>query len=282
MNKLLTSTNMMQDSQVDRLVTAPVPSRATELTTPTAVVTTAGVAARVIAKADDKVQLKVTETKQEREAALRLVHQTYCRSGLAASNGNGLRVMKHHLATSTEILIASQSNKVLFTTTLVRDGEVGMPLESLFAEEVAELRSQGAKLAEVSCLATDLGVTDKRHRFELLVEMFSLIAQTARRRGVDRLLLAVHPRHAKAYERMFGCVRVSAVKEYAAVQDNPAVLCVHDFAASDKDRYPFYDRIYGRKLAPWQLDGTRMSDDEREYFAKAISAKVPDMLPMAA
>lgn len=252
MNTLLTSFNRLPDAGADHPTTSP------------------------------GLELKVTETKQEREAALRLVHQTYCQSGLATNNVNGLRVMKHHLAKTTEILIASQSDKVLFTTTLVRDGELGMPLESLFAGEVAQLRTQGARLAEVSCLATDLGVTEKRLRFELLVEMFGLIAQTARRRGVDRLLLAVHPRHAKAYERMFGCVRISDVKEYAAVRGNPAVLCMHDFAACDRDRYPFYDRIYGRRLSPWQLDGTRMSDEEREYFARAISAQVPDMLPMAA
>ncbi len=112
--------------------------------------------------------------------------------------------------------------------------------------------------------------------------MISLTLQTARRRGVDRLLLAVHPRHAKVYQRLFGCVRCSDVREYAAVRGNPAVLCMHDFAALDRTRYPLFGQVYGPRYTPWQMDGARMTDAERDRLAATISAETDAFVPMAA
>jgi len=190
--------------------------------------------------------------------------------------------MKQHLADETEIIIAKQAREVVFTVTLVRDGQYGLPLESLFADEVARMRSQGMRLAEVSCLAHSNEVLDGRERFNTFVRGISLLLQTARRRRVDRLLLAVHPRHAKVYERLFGCERCSDTKEYAAVQGNPAIMCLHDFAKLDQIGYPLYRQIYGTAYAPWQMDGSRMSEIEKQYFEQFLPAGEYEVVPMAA
>ena len=160
---------------------------------------------RVVAPDSDREVIKVTETPRERELAFRLVHDVYCGTGLIPTNPSGMRLMRHHLSEQTEVLIAKRDGQVSFTVTLVRDAEFGLPLDSLFADEVAAMRRDGIKLAEVSCLAARDGAADKKERFEKLVRMISLTLQTARRRGVDRLLLAVHPRHAKVYQRVRMC-----------------------------------------------------------------------------
>lgn len=231
---------------------------------------------------DDDLVLKVADTRHEREQAFRLVHDVYRRAGLISESASGMRVMRHHLADGTDVLVAKHDRRVAFTLTLVRDAEFGMPLESLFADEVDSMREQGLQLAEVSCLASRGDGSDKKQRFELLVRMISLTLQTARRRGVQRLLLAVHPRHAKVYQRLFGCVPCSEVKEYAAVQGHPAVLCMHDFAALDGTGYPLYDQIYGPAYRPWQLDGARMCDAEKAGLEQAVFASPSDFIPMAA
>lgn len=227
-------------------------------------------------------EVKATECHAERVAALRLVHQVYAQAGLTADLPHAMRVMRHHLSDHTHILIAKRSQDVMLTGTLVGDAEYGMPLESLFADEVAALRAAGLKLAEISCLASDLGLQDKKERFERLVMLISLIFQTARRRGVDRLLLAVHPRHAKIYQRLFGCVPCSDVKQYAAVQGNPAVMCMHDFTQLDACRYPLYDKIYGDQYSPWQLDGARMTAAEKAYFSSYCLDQASELLSVGA
>ncbi|WP_164103311.1 N-acyl amino acid synthase FeeM domain-containing protein [Candidatus Laterigemmans baculatus] len=228
------------------------------------------------------LRMKVSETREERSAAFQLVHRVYRRAGLTADNQMQMRVIPHHLLDTTEVLIAQQAEQVTFTITLVRDGLEGLPSESLFAEQVAAMRSDGLSLAEVSCVASNCGDENKKERFETLVRMISLTIHTARQRGVDRLLLAVHPRHAKVYQRLFGCVPCSGVEQYEAVQGKPAVLCMHDFDELDRRRYPLYDHVYGHQYAPWQLAGAPMSLDEKEFFHQAISVHSDQLVPMAA
>jgi hypothetical protein len=230
----------------------------------------------------DQWSMHVTHHRFEREAAFRLVHQVYLRSGLTTDQPMGMRVMKHHLSDQTDVLVTKRNDAVVLTSTLVRDAQYGLPLESLFAEEVNEMRAAGLRLAEISALASDASLEDKNQRFELLVKIISLTFQTARNRGVDRLLLAVHPRHAKIYHRLFGCTPCSEVKEYAAVEGNPAVLCMHDFAQMDVTRYPMYNKIYGANYTPWQLAGTPMCEAEKWHLSQAVTNNTAEMMPMAA
>jgi hypothetical protein len=224
----------------------------------------------------------VCQSFNDRIAAFKLVHRMYLRTGLSSDNAMGMRVMPHHLLDTTDVMVAKRQGTVDFTVTLVRDGELGVPAESLFPEEIGAMRGQGIRFAEVSCMASECEDLSRTQRLDVLVKMMSLTVHVARRRGIDRLLLAVHPRHAKAYHRMFGCVPCTDVKEYDAVEGNPAVLCVHDFAKMDEQGYLFHDRIYGTNYEPWELDGTGMMDTEKKYFAKALSGKEEQLVPMAA
>ncbi len=235
-----------------------------------------------VAAFEEQLVMKVANQPYERQQAFALCHDVYCRSGLTPADRSGIRVMRHHLADATSVLIASVRQDVVFTVTLVGDGDYGLPMESLFGDEVEEMRRAGIRLAEVSCLASSIDSSNKRVRFESLVKMISLLIQSARRRGIDRLLLAVHPKHAKVYERLFGCVRCSGVKSYAAVQGNPAILCMHDFAELDRQRYPLYDQIYGPTYSPWQLDGTKMRESEKDYYEQFLPAGEYEVVPMAA
>ena len=230
----------------------------------------------------DELNYKVAETRNERKRAFRLVYDVYHKAGLMAENPRRMRVTAHHLLESTDVLVARQGEDVLLTISSVRDGALGLPVESIFPGEVDAMRREGLNLAEVSCVASCVPTPSKKLRFEILVRMMSIMAQQAQRYHVDRLLLAVHPRHAKVYQRLFGCKIISGEKSYAAVQDNPAVLCSHDFAELEIRKYPLYDAIQGPNYEPWQLRGTRMSDDEIEYFSAAIDRDMEHIVPMAA
>lgn len=227
-------------------------------------------------------ELKASDSRREREEALRLVHRVYRQHGLADGNEAGLRVMRQHLCDDSSIFVVREFGRVVFTVTLVGDSEYGMPLESLFGDEVDSMRKQGIRLAEVSCLAHDSSITNSRARFSTLVQGISLLIQAARLRGVDRLLLAVHPRHAKVYERLFGCVMCSQTKTYEAVRGNPAILCMHDFAALDETKYPLYRQVYDPEYGIEQLLGKKMSEAEKLYFEQFLPAGEYELVPMAA
>jgi hypothetical protein len=83
------------------------------------------------------------------------------------------------LAKSVDGLSRSKvaGQRVIATISLVGDGHLGLPMEEIYGEQVCRLR----------------------HWW--LVSLMRLMAQFSWRHGLDHLLLAVHPRHARFYRR---------------------------------------------------------------------------------
>ena len=99
------------------------------------------------------IEFRVGSSAEELFAAFGLVYEEYVRSGLMKPNACQMRITPYHLLSSTEVLVALDRGDLSCTMTLVCDGELGLPMESVYHEEVASLRLQGLQLAEVSCLA---------------------------------------------------------------------------------------------------------------------------------
>ena len=135
--------------------------------------------------------LKTASRVEEWLDALRLVYDCYVQAGLALPNCHRLRVTPYQLLPKSEVLVGMVADKILCTVTLVPDSEQGLPMEALYDREVAIRRDRGARLAEVSCLADR--PDEDRSSFSVLQRLMSFTAQCALRRGVDELLIAVHP-----------------------------------------------------------------------------------------
>lgn len=219
----------------------------------------------------DGVTYKVADCREEREEAFQLTYKAYVKANLIAENPHEMRVSPHHLNPMTDVLIAKYQGRVVYTVTLITDDVAGLPMDEIFPEELDELREQGGCVAEMSCLAGDEDAFEGREGYKVYTNLISLALQFARQNGVDRLLLAVHPRHARFYDRFFGCEPIGETKAYAAVQDNPAVPCVHDFAKLDKRGYKLFDQMYSIPFYSWELTRQPMSQMDRTYFECAVS-----------
>src|SRR5436190_2268256 len=131
------------------------------------------------------IELKVATTRSERQAAFELVYRSYLRAGLCAENPLGLRFTPFQMLPTTDIIVAKLRGEVISTLSLVRDGELGLPMEEIYPEEVASRRDCGVRLAEVSCLADRR--KDSARFFGLFREMTRLMAQLGKNTGVDEL-----------------------------------------------------------------------------------------------
>jgi len=231
----------------------------------------------------DGVTYKVADCREEREAAFRLVYGAYVEAGLIPRNASQMRVTLHHLQPMTDVFVAKYKGQVVYTATLVTDDMNGLPMESIFPAEVAGLRRDRGTLAEVSCLAGRDRDFDRKQGFQVYLNLIALLLQFSRQNEVDRVLLAVHPRHARFYERFFGCESFGEKKAYSAVLDNPAVPCVHEFAKLNESGYKLFDQVYGLPFLRWELLRQPMPTSDREYFRSAIDTNAPQMaIPMAA
>jgi hypothetical protein len=227
----------------------------------------------------DGVTYKVADCREEREAAFRLVYEAYTQAGLMEANQYRMRVTPYHLLPTTDVFVAIHRSDVISTLSLIGDGEMGIPMESIYGEEVREMRDRHVHFGEVSCLA------DRRHDvvdfLPVFVSLSGLAVQHARHNGMDQLLIVVHPRHERFYGRLLGFERIGGEKSYPSVCDKPAVACNHQFDRLDQERYPLYDQIYGARYSPWELLPQPIWGADREYFRPATELN-RSYIPMAA
>jgi hypothetical protein len=231
-------------------------------------VNTDSLPAPVAANACSDVFLKVAVNRAEREGAFRLVYQSYLRAGLCEENHCGMRITPYQLLESTDIINAQLRGEVISTVSVVRDGELGIPMEQIYPEEVARRREAGLRLAEVSCLA-DRRSSEFRF-FELFCELGRVMAQLAFRTGIDELLVSVHPRHAPLYRRYMAFEQIGDRRDYPLVCDHPAVALRLNFAEAEVQRPKPWREFFGEPLPAEVLVRSPISAEDGAYFRSII------------
>jgi hypothetical protein len=208
------------------------------------------------------ITYKIASTRAEREAAFRLVYNRYLASGLCAPNPIGMRVTPYHLLPTTTVFVAIYQGEVIFTLSLIGDGEQGVPMESIFPDEIRGLRAQGVRFGELSCLA------DRRRELVRFLPVFiqttRLMFQYSMSQGRDRFVIAVHPKHGRFYERFFGFRRLAGERPYESVLNNPAAAySLHPFWSSRERQ----EQYFGQPIPPDELRPRPLSAEEVAYFA---------------
>jgi hypothetical protein len=219
-----------------------------------------------------ELRYKIASTREEREAAFHLVYNSYLQAGLGEENYYQMRVTPYHLTDHSEVFVAKRGDKVVFTMTLIVDGsDLGVPMASVYGDEVDRLRNQGLRLGEVSCLADC-----QRHVkefFPIFLATSRLMVQYARYRGLDALVAAVHPRHARFYHRFMDFQFFGLRKTYPTVRNHPAVALWLEFARIDREIPAQHKFFFGEKIPYQHLVPQPISEDEREYFRPMIDHK---------
>ena len=222
----------------------------------------------VRAKICNDIQLRVAATREERQSTFELIYRSYLRAGLCTKTDSGLRVTPYQLLPSTDVILAELRGQVISTVSLVRDGELGLPMEAVFPEEVAARREAGIGLAEVSCLADRREGTARF--FGLFCELSRLMAQLARKTGVDELVVVVNPRHAPLYRRYMAFDQIGEERVYDAVQGFPAVPLSLNFAKAKIHKPKSWHEFFGEELPDEVLQACPISREDRNYFQELL------------
>ncbi len=214
------------------------------------------------------IEYRIAATRKERAGAFRLVYESYLRSGLGEPNPYRMRVTPYHLLPTTEVFLATYLGTPIFTLSLVVDGALGLPMECIYADEVGRRRERGLRFGEVSCLA------DRRSQFRGFFPVFlglsRLMAQHAWRRGLDELLVAVHPRHARFYRRFMAFVPFGGLRAYPTVRNRPAIALCLNFDRVDRERPKSFDTFFGQWLPDEQVEAHPIPPEDAEYFRPMV------------
>jgi hypothetical protein len=195
----------------------------------------------------------------ELRGAFRLIHQAYVQRGLALPNSLEMRVTPYHGLISTEVVIGRYHEDVICTATIIHDGDMGLPMECVYQRDVEKFRERNLKICEISCLA------DRRKHmarsFPALSRLMSLIAQSSFRRGTNEVLIAVHPRHARFYERYLGFTQFADERTYPSVRNHPAVALHLDLNNLAENNPEAYQRLFGEPFGQLTIERPRISPD---------------------
>jgi len=207
---------------------------------------------------------RIAKTLTERLAAFRMVYLNYLRNGLIEPNDNQIRLTTYHLLSSTNEFIAVSQEEVIGTVSLIGDGELGLPMESIYPEPVKEYREQGLKIGEVSCLAIQ---RDQSQNFmKVVVGVTRVMSQFARANGLQKLLIAVHPNHAQFYKRLMGFEQIGPERNYPNVRNAPAVAYALDFKKIDVEWPPCYDQFFSTSIPEAELHPSPMQISDIEFL----------------
>ena len=179
-------------------------------------------------------------------------------------NEYGLRVIPHHLLPTTNVFVAIEQGRMICTVTLIGDGELGVPMESIYYSEILELRRKNLSVGEVSCLAFEAMPVSKF--LTVFTQLLRLMVQHARSHGMDQLVIAAHPQHARFYQRYMGYTQIGPLKSYPSVQKSPAVACSLDLLALDRTRPKFWNSVIGSRLPDTEIRSRPMSEEECDDF----------------
>ncbi len=227
------------------------------------------------------------------QGAFALLYRNYLRRGLIGPDPVGLRFTVHNLLPESATFAAKIPGRVVATFSVIPDtAPLGLPMEALYASELARLRSQGRRPAEVSGLAVDPAF--RPISLLLILNLVRMLYAYARATKVTDLVVACHPRHARLYERLFLFEPFGPLRTYRAVNDAPAVALRLDLshvqdrylcAYGDASLYRFFfvDRVFDRPGVPigagaMTKAACRRLLSVRPEFLALLEEKAPDLL----
>ncbi len=197
---------------------------------------------------------EIAKTYEQVETAWSLVYRAYLRAGLIPPNKFKLHTVSQTIQKKTAVIFGNIGGMTVSTLSAYADCETGLPLDTVYENELQQMRTEGRRLAEFGLFA------DRReHLFrsiEALLEMIRHATYFALACGATDGVIGVHPHHANFYTRLLGFDQVGPVKAYATVKDNPVVLLRIDWAtATTQDKLPRGLRyLVNNTIAPEYFD----------------------------
>lgn len=161
----------------------------------------------------DRVSVGIATTASDRLAAARLVGKLYSAEGYLGNDhqSDAPFFTLHHLLTEATVFVAREGPNIIGTLTVILDSGAGLPMESLYGEDVATLRGAERRVCEICSLAID---PYRENRSSSLVLNLFKHAMTflVHLTPVTDALITLKPSHAEFYGRRLGFSRVGELK----------------------------------------------------------------------
>lgn len=171
----------------------------------------------------DRVSVRIARTEQEYEDAFRLVQVAYAYEGIEDVGRSILRMTNQHVLPEAIVLVAYEGQQLVGTMTLTLDSPARLPLDRDYPEEVAELRREEHRLAEVGSFAVV-----KRCWGNGTAQLLAMAAMRLAFRffDVSKVCIGVHPKVTSFYRAVWGFSPLGGARAHTQLHAPVAAMAV--------------------------------------------------------
>ncbi|UZP67567.1 hypothetical protein N1030_00965 [Desulfovibrio mangrovi] len=235
----------------------------------------------------DRPAIKIAEEADEYKQAFRIIYDEYLKETYAKPHASKMLYSAYSMLPKSVTFIFKSYLEVLSTVTLVQDTKLfGLPMDSLYKDEIQALRDSGRKVAEIANLATR-----RVHRWSnLMIYLARALYRYALFCKVDDVVIMVNPKHVRFYKDILLFEDFGEEKHYEAV-GAPAVALranMDSFSKSlagayaeadfETDLYSFFVKINHAENEPeveYSAEKNRLMDMQ---LASELFDARPDLL----
>lgn len=162
----------------------------------------------------DRPALKCAETIDELEQAFKIVYRTYRDSNYIPPNTDKMYYNHYCLLPTSNVFIFKEYLDVVSTLSSFGDNkEFGLPMDSLYKDELDELRKNGRRLVEMGMLATP----KKKRMNNLVIYLVKVAINYAIMTRFDHICAMINPKHLRFYTDVLMFDQYGDEKWYDAV-----------------------------------------------------------------
>jgi len=184
---------------------------------------------RILKLSNDKASLRDSVNfaycKPEIQTACNLVYKNYTQLGLYDTNCSEIRIQNYQLLSTTDIHCLwhpNYFNVLLATVSLIKDNNCPLPIESLYPEEINNIRKQYGDIAELTCFA----INDNRYNISvecILSSLFFRVFEMLEDSNIKYVVACCNRKHAVFYKKYIGAVQLGSLKNYSLVNNKEAI-----------------------------------------------------------
>ena len=219
----------------------------------------------------DGLHFSIAQTIDDVVDAWGLVYREYLRGGLVSPNHAHVHTVPEAVGPQTAVILGRIGPVCASTLSAYLDTPEGLPLDSVYGEELAALRDSGRRISEVGLFA------DRREKLvrsaDSLFDLMRFAYYYCRHHGMDDIMIGVHPRHMPFYCRLIGFDMAGEERQYATVNDRPVILLRLDLRTCEQaERLPRGLKYFMNNPLPAEAFANKASLDEPAWRGTAIAA----------
>lgn len=164
----------------------------------------------------------VARTLGEVLGAWRLVYRSYLNAGLIDPNEQEIYACPQAINQNAAVMLGTIGPLTVTTLTAIVDRGQGLPIDQVYAAELAGLRKAGHTFMQVGLFA------DRRQLLsrcdEALLDLMRMAFYYGFHSGASDIVVGVSPEHAPFYNRAFSLEYLGTPKSYAMLNHTPVVM----------------------------------------------------------